>query len=273
MLAKLLKYDFKSMMKLLPLLWGASIVLAFINHFTVTSRAFQSGGVLLGIIGTIIPMLLFVAVVIGMSVMTLIYIMLRYYKGLLKDEGYLMFTLPVKPWQLITSKGIAAVTVTVITGIAGIASGLILIPWESSSTFLSSVFRTLTSTRHFSTLELIVLWIEAIIIILASIAKSVYQIYAAISLGHLFRKHRVAMSFVMYIAINIVLTVIASVIISPLFGVSSDLTQRIAELFKGTSTFGAINLLALVVFLVTAVQLAAFHVISERILSKKLNLE
>ena len=32
----------------------------------------------------------------------------RFYKGLLGQEGYLMFTLPVKNWQLVFSKALVS---------------------------------------------------------------------------------------------------------------------------------------------------------------------
>lgn len=41
---------------------------------------------------------------VALFVLTMIVIIQRFYKGLLCDEGYLMFTLPVKPWQLIATK-------------------------------------------------------------------------------------------------------------------------------------------------------------------------
>ena len=42
-------------------------------------------------------------------------ILQRFYKNLLSGEGYLMHTLPVRPWQHIASKLIAAVVWTVLS--------------------------------------------------------------------------------------------------------------------------------------------------------------
>ena len=64
------------------------------------------GPILLGILCS--P---FVAVIVGMMIMTLILVIRRFWNGLLKEEGYLAFTLPVEVWQLIVSKVIVAAIV------------------------------------------------------------------------------------------------------------------------------------------------------------------
>ena len=72
-----------------------------------------------------IPAMLYVALCIAVVVLAIVFIIQRFYNGLLKDEGYLMFTLPVKTWQLIKAKGLTALIVTVISGVIGISSVLL----------------------------------------------------------------------------------------------------------------------------------------------------
>ncbi len=68
----------------------------------------------------------YVLLIVGIFVITLIVILQRFYKNLVKEEGYLMFTLPVKPWELITSKLIASVIWTFVSTIVVMISVCIM---------------------------------------------------------------------------------------------------------------------------------------------------
>ena len=58
---------------------------------------------------SVISMVGYVVLIISISAITLIIMVQRFYKNLLGDEGYLMFTLPVKTWQNVLNKLIFAV--------------------------------------------------------------------------------------------------------------------------------------------------------------------
>ena len=107
MLGKLLKYDFRSMFRVFLPLWGALLAISFINRLTLNSNSMGIPGLVLFIA--------YIGIIFAVMAVTLVLVVQRFYNGLLKSEGYLMFTLPVKPWQLIASKGIAAMVVTVLS--------------------------------------------------------------------------------------------------------------------------------------------------------------
>lgn len=113
MLGKLLKYDLKSIIKIFIPIWLALLLIAAIKRL---AGIVESDSVW-GSLSTIIPMVIFVLLTIAMFVITIVFIVQRFYNGLLKDEGYLMFTVPAKPWQLIASKGLSAIIVIVASGI------------------------------------------------------------------------------------------------------------------------------------------------------------
>ncbi len=271
MLGKLLKYDLRSMLKSFLLIWGGVLVISLINHFTLNNSGRLTG--MLGAFSAILPMLLYVAIVIAMIVLTLLCIIQRFYNGLLKDEGYLMFTLPVRPWQLITSKGLSAVIITLISAFVGVASVLILMTWDSAGRALRTFFSIFDGKGELSTGHTILLAFEIFLLVLFSAAKGIYQIYAAIALGHLFRRHRVGMAFVMYIAISAVLSVLSSLIISALYA-HSDAVMRVLSNFLVSASLAKLSHSAVwLLIAITVVQLVLFHVITERVLSKRLNLE
>ena len=107
MLGKLLKYDFRSMWKQFSVIWPAALILAFINRFTVFG-IHNPGGSVLGEWMGVASMGLFGGVCFTMVILSAVFVLTRFYKGLLGDEGYLMHTLPVHSWQLVLSKLICA---------------------------------------------------------------------------------------------------------------------------------------------------------------------
>ena len=98
------------------------------------------------------------------------------------------------------------------------------------------------------------------------------QIYLAISLGHLAKKNRVAMSVIAFVGINVAISLLLSAI-TPLFGrINVNVTiETFDELAKMIGHYGSIALWTAIGW--TAVKSAAFFFGSDLILSKKLNLE
>ena len=70
--------------------------------------------------------MLYIAVFIATAAASVVIIIMRFYKGRRGDEGYLMHTLPVKPWQLITAKGVSALIIVCASVIVAMLSILVL---------------------------------------------------------------------------------------------------------------------------------------------------
>lgn len=276
MTGKLIKYEIRSSVRLIGLIWVAllavSVLLAVVMG--IFDRLMEAHGAIavLGKLLSIIPPLLYVGIFIAMFVITVLIVLLRFYRGLLGDEGYLMHTLPVKPWQLITAKGIVAAGVVIVSSIVAALSVMILVGSDDFSGMMKGIGSLLKSLANEPKYILVV--IEGVIIMVLSALQSVYRIYAAMAIGQLVDKHRALASLAAYIAINIALTVIFVAII--LIGDATGLDYVLGRWFMGVDfaeeIFAAIQLAMGAMFLVTVVQLAAFHVITERILSLKLNL-
>ena len=126
MFGKLLKYDFRSMLKQFAFIWPAALVLALVNRFTVNSFVTSASGLRQTVSG--VAMLVYVGIMIAMFVVTMIFVIQRFFRGLLGDEGYLMHTLPVSPWELIGSKLLCAVVTTLLSIVVAILSILLIMP-------------------------------------------------------------------------------------------------------------------------------------------------
>ena len=268
MLGKLLKYDFRSMGKQFAFIWPAALVLAFLNRFTLgsidnndTIQELFSG----------IAMLVYVSILIALFVIALIFIIQRFYKGLLGDEGYLMHTLPVRPWQLIASKAICALVASVVSVIVAVLSILVLVPGALTGMFdFWPQFFVAIGREGFNGFLLLV---ELLLLLLVSSLTGFFQLYLAMAIGHLFGKNRIALSVVAYIAIQ---TVLNTVITVPLAVVGEWAGEQINYFLVDTlknNAWAVIHGGLWLLILGTAVIGAAFFFGTEYILRKKLNLE
>lgn len=264
MFGKLMKYEMKSLSKGLLPLYGAVLVVAAINSLMF---GFPMGMDTNGWAQTT-AIMLYTALCVSVAVMTLVIIVQRFYKGLLGQEGYLMFTLPVPTWQLTCSKLLGATIMTILSGIVGIISILILgaggIPWSNFFSGLRYVFSALD-------IDEVVFFVEMLIAVLANVVASISQVYLAIALGHLVHKHRVAMSFVWYIAINTVLTFIGAVFRNVAVNMPSFTDFIFGTMIQwANSEVHTAMWLGIAIF---AVQAAVFYFGTNYILKNKLNLE
>ncbi|OUQ79487.1 hypothetical protein [Flavonifractor sp. An100] len=197
MLWKLLKYDFRAMVKSFAILWPASLVVALVNRFTIPFDQPLDNELL-----AVVTMVAFFSVLFAMCVAVLIFIVQRFYKGLLGDEGYLMHTLPVRTWQLVASKLICALVTSVVSIAVAILAIIILFPIKWETVFNLATFRALWAalTRR---PDIPLFITEYSVLFLCGILLCITTIYLAIAVGHLFQRHRVVMSVAAFIALDI----------------------------------------------------------------------
>ena len=99
MLGKLMKYEFKATARIFLPMFAALLVVSLVSRIFITLRVETPMA---------IGIALSVIMIIAVCVITLIITLQRFYKNLLTNEGYLMFTLPVKTDSIIWSKMIVA---------------------------------------------------------------------------------------------------------------------------------------------------------------------
>ena len=272
MTGKLMKYEFRSVFKQIGVIWAALPAVAILTSFTgwiyARSALAQENDQLLGALLSRIPMFLYVGLFIALVVATLFVVVMRFYKGLLKEEGYLMHTLPVKEWQLIASKGVTA-TVTVLISMVLAAVSIVLLNLVGNLSGIGEMFQAVGEAcrKH---PESFLYALEALLVVLAGIMTEVYKIYASLSIGQLMAKHRMIWSVAAYIGIGVVLTLLGSILLTAFGHPIVVISDRIFTDFSYRQIVQTVLGTAFVYF---AVQIAIFHVVSERILSLKLNLE
>ena len=205
MLFKLLKYDFRSMWKTFSLVWAACLVLALVNRFTLdlpgrADLGFDSWG---SAMSSIIA-LVFFGVLFAMFVAVMIFVIQRFYKGLLGDEGYLMNTLPVPTWQLVLSKLVCAVFVSIASMVITFLACLILVPIRWGRFLRAEDFETLWRALT-GNLDALLYLFEMCVMVALGLALLTLMVYLAMAIGQLF-SHRIVMSVVAFIGLDILAT-------------------------------------------------------------------
>lgn len=279
MLGKLMKYDLRSCLRKFGPLWIAALALSIVTglFFRLIQNTDGRVSFLVNLLTALLPTALGILIV-TIGVLALVFVCERFYKGLLGDEGYLMHTLPVTAGAHIASKGLTALILEIVSGIVALLCAVLVIvtfmPEELARGWQEFVemFRQLDFPA--ATPWLIA---EAMIVGLAMAAAETLKIYAAISLGHLAKRHRVLWAVLAYVGIDIALNTLFGI------GVSSGLIARLlgngswgffAE--NGTVTAHGLGMMAGAMGSVLLWEIllgAGFFFLSRFILKKHLNLE
>lgn len=222
MLGKLMKYDLRSGIRTFSLIWIGLALLGAINGLTirfVIAGDVQSG--LVSFIFGVLPMLLLVALYVAMGIFVLVFIIDRFYKGLLGSEGYLMFTLPVTSAAHIASKALTSMIFSVASAIVALLSGVLLVAVLTPPNFsdVAQAFQEAGRYLRVNPLPAGTGWVvaEFIVYTLIAAAVSILQIYTAISIGHLGKKNRGWLALLAYIGISIAVSVLTRACMSVFF--------------------------------------------------------
>lgn len=226
MLGKLIKYDFRSLSRILfptqIAILGATIIatLGFLFNVRIDlSGASMNGGI--GLLRIIIGFLsgIMVLGIIAASFLVAFIIFQRFYKSLMSDEGYLTFTLPVTTTDILWSKLITAMLWTIISGVViFICINIFLVLGTSRRVvFNFEIYREISRFIHeaFQTIggKLTLPMIEFVLLSLVSLAYSILHVYLALIIGGIVsQKHKVLAGIGFYFAISMIVGTISSVV-------------------------------------------------------------
>ena len=213
MLGKLMKYDLRSGIRTFALIWIGLAALAAINGLTL--RITFDGDIqskLARFIITVLPMVLLVALYVAMGIFMLVFIINRFYKGLLGDEGYLMFTLPVSVSEHIGSKLLTSMIFQIGSFAVAVLSGGLLLAVLAPANLreITAAVQDMTDYLAGYPLPAGTGWLiaEFAVYMLIGAAVTILQIYTAISIGHLAKKNRGWFALLAYVGISIAFSII-----------------------------------------------------------------
>lgn len=265
MLSKLLKFEMKATARVfLPLI---AVMLAYTGVFKAI-YAISSGkwGAPL-----IISFVIYWMILTGLMVMTYVVTIQRFYKNLLSDEGYLMFTLPAKPWKHITSKLLLSMMWTLGSAIAAIISIFII---AVDSSFINNIHEVLTQIKDFfgefdDSVALFIL--EMLALGTIGLASNALIIYASIAVGHLVSKHRVLTSLGAYIAMNAITQILFAVTVIILGNILP--MNHLSAVYDFHSMDPTIHYMMLYAIVFMGLLSGGYFILVNYILARHLNLE
>ena len=279
MLKKLLKYEFQATARFFLPLYLLLIVLALLTRLTM-SVTFESNPVLKNYLVDIPPFLLsfaYGAGLLSIGLVTLLLVVQRFYKNLLGREGYLMFTLPVTPVQLLWSKLLAALVWAAASTLAVIVSLFVL--FADGNVFyllgemFSSFFEALAKEAPHS-------WIVMILFLAALIfgaLHAVLEVYMAIVLGCQARKNRILLGIGVYIGLSMAEQFLMSIAIVSM-ALMPDFTMALLYLFgfrqaDPDTIYAVLELFLTGVLVFELVIGGVYYFVVRRMLIHRLNLE
>lgn len=269
MLGKVFKHEMKSTSRLfLPLMIGF-IAITILCKFAFESSysVFLKNNRLLEIITAIFFVLYFIYI-IALFVMTSVFIVMHFYKTMVSDQGYLTNTLPVKTSTLINAKLLAAIIWELIAGALLVLSFILFFIGHIHVNDIQDFMRDLTNLYHelFNYVNMPVLLIEVTVTAIVGLISGPLMMYAAIALGHLFKKHRILWAVISYFVIYVVMQIIASAYFS-ICGYSSPSVYNSEYAARTVENYMLFTTIFSVAFT------AGFYAITDYIFTKHLNLE
>ena len=254
MMKKLFKWEFIFYIKELKFLLIGSILLSLVyiglNELSLSYAVlsfFSGTAYVISIIG-----------VLSLILFTYFLILQRYYKTMLKDEGYFTHSLPLKKYQILIYKMVTAFTVWLVV----LSVGVLLLIWiklipmdmikqmiEADATMLPMLSITVAS------------------FVLTSLVM-ILVFYSALSFGFSFNKSEwlyVFLYFIGYYVLNQILSLIN-------LGINLIINPGFFELDESNIFQSITPLLVIQLIFILAIGVASF-IITNKIITKKLNLK
>ena len=206
MLKKLIKYDLKYYFKLWWIFALAIVGISFVSGILVSiSSAQAETSETAYAIYMFITMLLYFLTFMGIGIFAISPTALsgfRFQKNFFTDEGYLTFTLPVKKTQLINSKVISTMLLTIATYLVSAIGVIIFMAFASPQTLFDAADWLAEFFRDNSIWATIISISIIILVILLSVSSSML-VFVSISISNtLVKKARIVVGIGIYYVIN-----------------------------------------------------------------------
>ena len=285
MLGKLIKYEFKSVNRLMiPLhlgLIGITLIGRFYIQLALKRPSFDVGNVWVSF-ADVSLMIFYIIALVAIGLITAIYLsILRFRKNLFTDEGYLMHTLPVSVHQQILSKLLVSV---VWISVDLLLIALSVLTMVLNKTVLTGVFDEipylLGSFREAYGVSFGTALLVEIPLFFLSQMASILLYYMCIAIGHSFHSHKILSSVGIFVGVTIffnlvsgILTGITSTVYPVGTSLFSSLSMTLNVFSANWSSTTAFWLSSLIAALIALVQSGVGYGLTWYYMKNRLNLE
>lgn len=265
MLGKLIKNEYKATARSFLPLYLVLIVVTIVNKIIIEIQdgfEIETGLDRVFAVLTALLMITYFLTLFAVGVLTMILIIKRFYDNMLKDEGYLSFTLPVTTGQHLFSKVIVSYSWFVLSIIMIIAAILTIEAGSGMWEIITEMFRQMwEEIKNGQQLE----FVSVIILIILAIYNAIMLPYTCFSIGQRFTKHPVLGAFLTYLVIYMINQAIGLIFLLVLVLGGNDIF-----VMEQVDVMTYILVYGLVIQVVEAI---IYTVVTHFMLSRKLNLE
>ena len=269
MLKKLLKYELKAtgriMLPLYLVLILASVTMACGIRITDSMNG-------RGTVFAVIMIMLSAVVIMGVFIIATLLLLSRFYKNLLSNEGYLMFSIPVTTMQNILSKILSALLWIILAGITGLICGALMVNILEDGTSVQDQIRNFWNIflKTYGERKALLAMILGTAGVILSFVETIVKVYAAMALGHQWGSHRLLGSFLAYFGFSIVEGVLQYFLRIPFRHITAIDVQPAGTVLADTGfSMGVIYLM----LGIAAAGILIYGFITWYFLDRKLNLE
>lgn len=221
-------------------------------------------------------------VLFGLAAIACIYASLamsivRFYRNLFSQEGYLTFALPVSTNQHILVKLVSAFVYQGITAVSIIIASLITISGDFLNELLKAGWFLLNKVLEEISIKdgvnIVIYFVYFLLLLLLASIHSLLIFYACITIGQTAKKNRILAAVGCYFGYNI-----AVEIISTFFSIGINIVLTTVNIdkfyqFFENNTHLCLHIIFIALIVWTLVLNIAFYIVIYKIISKKLNLE
>ena len=275
MLRKLMKHEFRATGRMMLPMFLLVLVTAVGANLS-TRRLLETDNGALNTLGMLL-LIAFTLAITGVCIMPLVLMIDRFHKNLLRDEGYVMMTLPVSVHQHVWSKLLVSMIWFVATGVV-VFLAFVILAYEVGLaqqffTGLAELLRQVRVGDYYLELGSVVgIGVEVLVLLALSCAGGCLQIYAAMAIGHSFANRKVIWSVVVFFGSQFALQLLGGLLVTLMeaTGLDAALTQALPKI---DSQVGATMLLLFVLIVCALIFAAVFYFLTTYFLKKRLNLE
>lgn len=269
MVKKLWKHEYLAWLRVLPLIYGITLVIAAMLRLVIL---FENDSVYYNIVLFSAVAMFFIGLIVTIAAPTVFGIQ-RFYKNLFTGEGYLTHTLPVTPAAHLWVKALTTVSFDIASVLICLFAGMIATAGEVFSEVCKAAAYLLGYIPQDMVGHLSGWAAEYILLIVVAMLGSHLFYYLCICIGQLFRKNRVLAAvgvyFGFYVASQILGTVLMVVfVILGEAGVWDNILELVDQHPKAS-----LHIFLGGVVVLSALAALAEYGICHRIIRKKLNLE
>ena len=207
MLKKLMKHEFRATLRVMAPVYLLLLATSVGARFSISGLLETDSG-LLDLLGGLL-VVAFAVTMAAVCLLTAFLMVYRFYQNLLRDEGYVMMTLPVSVHQQVWAKLLVSLVWFLATAAVVALGGLILVfridLVESFWAGMQELLRALFINANIPAINAWLFYLEIFVLMIAGCLQVCLQFYSAMAIGHSFSNHKILWSIASYFGIDFVM--------------------------------------------------------------------